>query len=46
MNEMATSCTRTPAPRVIKFTILVDPSFVIITTYLVLSMPGSREEEF
>ena len=27
--------TRTPAPGVMKFTILVDPSLVIITTYLV-----------
>ena len=34
MNKMATSCTRTPAPRVIKFTIFVDPSLVIITTLL------------
>ena len=28
-------CTRTPAPGVMKFTILVDPSFVIITIHLV-----------
>ena len=28
-------CTRTPAPEVMKFTILVDLSFVIISTYLV-----------
>ena len=32
---MATPCTRTPAPEGMKFTILVDPSFVIITIHLV-----------
>ena len=35
------------AEGVMKFTILVDLSVVIITKYLVVrSMPGSREEDF
>ena len=40
--------TRTPAPGVIKFTILVDPSLVIIILYtqFVWSRKGSREKYF
>ena len=34
MNYMTTLSTRTPAPGVMKFTILVDPSVVIITMHL------------
>ena len=32
---MTIPSTRIPAPGVMKFTILIDPSLVIITTYLV-----------
>ena len=35
MTYMAIHCTRTPAPGVIKFTILIGPSMVIIITHLV-----------
>ena len=34
MTYMATPYTRIPQPGVMKFTILVDPSFVIITLHL------------
>ena len=37
--------TRTPAPRVMKFTISVDPSLVIITLYLVCLMELCLEVE-
>ena len=35
MTYMATTNIRTPALGVMKFTILLDPSFVIITLYLI-----------
>ena len=35
MTYMATLLYKNPAPGVMKFTILVDPSLIIITTYLV-----------
>ena len=36
-----------PLPKgVMKVKILVDPSLVIITIYLLWSMPGSREDDF
>ena len=38
--------TRTPTPRVMKFTILVDPSLVIITTYLVCLIKDWEKRRF
>ena len=48
MTYMATPSQKTPAQGVMKFTILVDPtaSLVIISEYLLCSMPGGREEDF
>ena len=44
---MATPYTRTPAPGVMKFTIFVDPSLVIISIHLVcIDLAWSREEDF
>ena len=45
---MATPSQKTPAQGVMKFTILVYPtaSLVIISEYLLCSMPGGREEDF
>ena len=44
---MALQSTRTPAPGVIKFTILVSHALFIITLYLIcLPMPISEEDDF
>ena len=46
MTYMATPCTRTPAPGVMKFTIFIDPSLVIITTYLVFLIYAWEKRRF